>query len=155
MPFSEPLAYFLTWTTYGTWLPGDNRGWAQRPGQLRMPDPAREARARERMVEDEFRLTDETRSRVETAIRRHAEYRSWGLHALAVRSNHVHCVVTALMHTPEQVMTQFKAWSTRSLQAFYPERRHFWTKRGSTRKLFTEESLLAAIRYVNECQGDP
>ena len=23
----EPLAYFLTWTTYGTWLPGDERGW--------------------------------------------------------------------------------------------------------------------------------
>jgi hypothetical protein len=22
----EPLAYFLTWTTYGTWLPGDERG---------------------------------------------------------------------------------------------------------------------------------
>ncbi|MCA9109357.1 MAG: hypothetical protein KDA52_05390 [Planctomycetaceae bacterium] len=24
---SEPLAFFLTWTTYGTWLPGDERGW--------------------------------------------------------------------------------------------------------------------------------
>jgi len=23
----DPLAYFLTWTTYGTWLPGDERGW--------------------------------------------------------------------------------------------------------------------------------
>ena len=22
----EPLAYFLAWTTYGTWLPGDERG---------------------------------------------------------------------------------------------------------------------------------
>src|SRR5262249_3307643 len=26
------LAYFLTWTTYGTWLPGDARGWVQVPG---------------------------------------------------------------------------------------------------------------------------
>ena len=24
-----PLAYFLTWTTYGTWLPGDERGWIE------------------------------------------------------------------------------------------------------------------------------
>ena len=24
--FPEPLAYLLTWTTYGTWLPGDERG---------------------------------------------------------------------------------------------------------------------------------
>ncbi|TWU38211.1 hypothetical protein [Novipirellula artificiosorum] len=22
----EPLAYFLTWTSYGTWLPGDELG---------------------------------------------------------------------------------------------------------------------------------
>ena len=22
----EPIAYFITWTTYGTWLPGDERG---------------------------------------------------------------------------------------------------------------------------------
>ncbi len=26
-PMPEPLAYFLTWSTYGTWLPGDERGW--------------------------------------------------------------------------------------------------------------------------------
>ena len=23
----EPLAYFITWTVYGTWLQGDVRGW--------------------------------------------------------------------------------------------------------------------------------
>ena len=23
----EPIAYFITWTSYGTWLPGDERGW--------------------------------------------------------------------------------------------------------------------------------
>ena len=28
-PFNtdEPIAYFITWTTYGTWLAGDERGW--------------------------------------------------------------------------------------------------------------------------------
>ena len=25
----DPLAFFLTWTTYGTWLPGDERGWSR------------------------------------------------------------------------------------------------------------------------------
>jgi hypothetical protein len=28
-PLPDPLAYFLTWATYGTWLPGDERGWIQ------------------------------------------------------------------------------------------------------------------------------
>src|SRR3990172_10721 len=26
---SEPIAYFLTWTSYGTWLSGDPRGWVR------------------------------------------------------------------------------------------------------------------------------
>jgi hypothetical protein len=39
IPMADPLAYFLTWTTYGTWLPGDERGWVERPGQFRPPTP--------------------------------------------------------------------------------------------------------------------
>jgi hypothetical protein len=39
VPRDEPLAYFLTWTTYGSWLPGDQRGWVAKPGQFRAPDP--------------------------------------------------------------------------------------------------------------------
>ena len=31
-PLPEPLAYFLTWPTYGTWLPGDERGWVEYQG---------------------------------------------------------------------------------------------------------------------------
>jgi len=37
-PLPEPLAYFLTWTTYGTWLPGDERGWVRRPGNSNLPE---------------------------------------------------------------------------------------------------------------------
>jgi REP element-mobilizing transposase RayT len=25
----DPIGYFLTWVTYGTWLPGDARGWVE------------------------------------------------------------------------------------------------------------------------------
>jgi hypothetical protein len=34
---ADPLAYFLAWSTYGTWLPGDERGWVEyaRGWQLR------------------------------------------------------------------------------------------------------------------------
>jgi hypothetical protein len=47
---SEPLAYFLTWTTYGTWLPGDSRGWVNRHRKggviVEAPCPALESYAR-------------------------------------------------------------------------------------------------------------
>jgi hypothetical protein len=34
----SPLAYFLIWTTYGTWLPGDERGW-NRKGEREILPP--------------------------------------------------------------------------------------------------------------------
>ena len=33
------LACFLTWTTYGTWLPGDERGWVELHGGFERPTP--------------------------------------------------------------------------------------------------------------------
>ena len=34
---SGPMALFLTWTTYGSWLPGDDRGWCDDRGVMREP----------------------------------------------------------------------------------------------------------------------
>ena len=52
---SDVLAYFLTWTTYGTWLPGDARGWVNRHPQgdnvIAPPSPALEWHARRLMEE--------------------------------------------------------------------------------------------------------
>ena len=36
------LAYFITWTTYGTWLPGDQRCWVLHGKGLQLPDLIRE-----------------------------------------------------------------------------------------------------------------
>jgi hypothetical protein len=53
-----PLAYFLTWTTYGTWLPGDERGWNRKGGPApQPPNPLLVALARSRMKEPEFVLS--------------------------------------------------------------------------------------------------
>ena len=39
--------FFITWTTYGTWLPGDARGWRKRIGGEQQPRPLLEAWCRE------------------------------------------------------------------------------------------------------------
>ena len=44
-PLPEPLAYFLTWPIYGTWLPGDERGWVEYRHGWQLPDPARKRQA--------------------------------------------------------------------------------------------------------------
>ena len=45
-PLPEPLAYFLTWPTYGTWLPGDECGWVEYRHGWQLPDPAANAQCR-------------------------------------------------------------------------------------------------------------
>ena len=173
MPMDEPLAFFLTWTTYGSWLPGDQRGWVRKPGQFMAPDPRRESESRARMTEPEVTLDGHQREVVEHTIAEHCRVRGWRLHAVACRTQHVHVVVTAPDCNPEDVMRQFKAWSTRRLkeqqlkpeaQAKAPSRPHFavesrvrekwWTEGGSRRSLYDEDSLAAAVGYVLEGQ-DP
>ena len=54
----QALAYFITWTTYGTWLPGDKRGWVKAGMQgIQAPDSELEHEARKLMAENEARLT--------------------------------------------------------------------------------------------------
>lgn len=91
----EPLAFFLTWTTYGTWLPGDDRGWNRKhEGKIQKCNPELEAAARLKMTEPEFHLNKMHRDIVKETIEKHCKIRGWHLHIANPRSNHVHVVVT-------------------------------------------------------------
>lgn len=111
----EPLAYFLTWNTYGTWLPGDERGWTLYGHGWQLPDPALKLEAAASMTEDACRLDVEQREEVERQIAETCRIRGWELHAVNCRSNHVHVVVTATQN-PKIVRNQLKAWCTRRLK---------------------------------------
>ena len=162
----EPLGYFLTWTTYGTWLPGDQRGWVKRHGGHQLPDRPRRLEALARMAEGACRLSPCERRLVEGTIADHCRIRAWALHAVNCRSNHVHVVVTARAH-PDEVRRQLKAWTARKLKQIRSEsdtlspepatavREQWWTERGSKRYLNDEASLEAAILYVRDAQEAP
>ena len=68
----DDLAFFLTWTTYGTWLPGDDRGWVDKPGRWRRPSDLRKARAQKLMTEPALTLDIEQRQLVEATIVDHS-----------------------------------------------------------------------------------
>ncbi|APW58649.1 transposase [Paludisphaera borealis] len=145
----EPLAYFLTWTTYGTWLHGDDRGWNRKSeSDIQHANPLFVEMARSRMRESEFRLSEVNRRLVEDTVREHCRIRSWPLHAINVRTNHVHVVVTARGYRPGAVRDQFKAWCTRRLKADNPTRTRFWTEGASCRWINNQDDLEAAAHYV-------
>ncbi len=61
-------------------------------------------------------LTSEQREVVTRTIIEIVQHRRWLVHALNVRTNHIHAVISAANTTPEKVMNDFKAWSTRRLR---------------------------------------
>jgi REP element-mobilizing transposase RayT len=149
----DPLGYFLTWVTYGTWLPGDSRGWVEYRHGWQLPDLIRELEARARMTEDACLLTPGQRRSVERQVAETCEHRGWMLHAVNCRSNHVYVVVSANVDNPKKVRTDLKAWATRALKkSSGQERENWWAERGSIRFLNNEESLQAAILYVRDAQ---
>jgi len=153
----DPLAYFLTWTTYGSWLPGDGRWWVDSQGRFREPDPQRERLARERMTETELSFTALQRELVEKPVADHCRVRNWLLHEVNCRTQHVHVVVTAPGYAPEVVLEQFKAWCTRRLSQLQSKsgtqlREKWWTEKGSKRRLYDDDGLVAATYYVRHCQ---
>jgi REP element-mobilizing transposase RayT len=155
----DPIAFFITWTTYGTWLPGDERGWKKRGLWVdQPPDPSMEERARERMTDDLVVLTPKQRKIVDAVLVEHCRIRNWTLHARNVRTNHVHVVVTA-PRDPKTVREQLKAWASRRLSedlglrgAGENGQKRWWTEKGDIEEVYTEEYLVEVIRYVLEMQ---
>jgi REP element-mobilizing transposase RayT len=155
------LAYFITFTCYGTWLHGDERGSVDdahnTPGTPVLdPDPVRRARERDDLAGPPYHLDAPRRQVTLDALCEIARRKGWTLHAVHVRSNHVHLVVTAA-GTPERVMNDCKTAASRRLNKMFPgeQIRTRWTRHGSTRYLWTEEAVAEKVYYVLHGQGDP
>jgi REP element-mobilizing transposase RayT len=155
-----PLAYF-TFTCYGTWLHGDERGSVDdahnAPGTpLLPPNAERLTRERNDLVEPIYNLDQPRRQVTLDALCQIACRKGWVLHAVHVRSNHIHVVVTA-MGTPERVMNDLKTAATRRLNKAFPAEldRTRWTRHGSTRYLWTEQAVVEKAHYVLQGQGEP
>ena len=149
----DPIAFFLTWPTYGTWLPGDERGWIEFKRGWQLPDSSRHIEAKARMNEDACILGSAERQIVEGQIAETCEFRRWTLFAISCRSNHIHVVVGAADTNPKKIRVDLKAWCTRRLkEKTDPNRENWWAERGSIRWIFNETSLESVLLYVTESQ---
>ena len=155
-----PRAYLLTWTTYGTWLPGDERGSVDAmhntPGlDYAPPNAERRAASEQAMMQSALVLDAQARRVVRTAIEAHAELRGWEIVAPNVRSNHVHVVLHCGEVAPRDAIRQLKAWATRRLRAAgrVAADRRVWTEGGSGRYLWNDDDVQDAVKYVLDGQG--
>ena len=82
------------------------------------------------------------------------DYQFWVVHAIHVRSNHFHVVVTA-DGEPEVVLGELKAYASRALNERFGRRASYWARQGSTRWLWNPHDVNGAVEYVLERQGEP
>jgi len=138
----------LTWTTYGSWLPGDKRGYVQ-DGQILPGNVRTLERNKQRQRSTTVRLSTREKQIVHRVILTEAQKLVHQIEVCAVFSNHVHLVARPHSESIEEVVGRYKSVTTRALWQ-HGRKGRIWTKGYDKRFCFTEGNLTARIKYVNK-----
>jgi REP element-mobilizing transposase RayT len=155
-----PLAYLITFRTYGTWLHGDERTSIRRGHESQHGTKVIDINIplKERMQEktqEPVLLNRVQRKVVQDSIKEVCQHRNYNLYAANVRSNHAHSVIGA-QAKPERIADTRKAYATlrlRELGLIGPQIQ-VWARGRSRKYLWKTRHVDAAIDYVLYCQGD-
>jgi REP element-mobilizing transposase RayT len=137
-------AIFFTWTTYGTWLRGDMRGWVD-DGIVLPADPCIEAADRARMKHTVFTFHPEQLLSVGQAMGDSLRSRmKLRILALTIQTWHVHLVVAATSHSLSDIVKCAKDAVRWHLRLDRP----LWTVKFDKRFCFSPSSTRSRVDYV-------
>jgi REP element-mobilizing transposase RayT len=138
--------YMVTWTTYGSWLQGDIRGYVK-GGQI-LSDDLRMKRANlKRQKIESVTLTEKEKRIVYKTILAEADRIKSPIKALAVCSNHVHIATECGGESIENIVRRYKNVSSSALRKHGRDGR-VWTRGFDKRYCFDKEELEKRINYV-------
>jgi len=149
---SKIVGYMVTWTTYGSWLRGDERGFVAN-GQILPGSPEVLQADRNRQKSPSVRLNAREIRLVRQAIFSEEERIGREVEALVVCTNHVHLVSRPHSESVEELVGRYKSLTTRALWQ-YGRQGRIWTKGYDKRFCFSEEELEQRIGYVNKHNPD-
>ena len=150
----KPLAYHITFGTYGTRLHGDSRGTVDREhNQYGEPVIGKnDLWLREETASLKFpavRLTDVQRVEVEILISKVCDRGGWTLLVCAAREDHVHTLLTT--NSDGQVVRRLlKRWLSEALSGESRRAGGWWAECGSVKWVWTEDYRERAYLYVRE-----
>jgi REP element-mobilizing transposase RayT len=156
--------WLLTSTTYGTWLPGDSRGFVsnvadETGGGVRHNErgapcdanlPALRTYMRRQLIGSPIFLNEEQAEVTLSQFQETATYRGRLLLAVGVMANHFHLLVGVPGDPdPDALLGDFKSYASRALNRRYgkPASGTWWTESGSKRKK-AGPAILAAVDYI-------
>jgi REP element-mobilizing transposase RayT len=158
--------WLLTWTTYGTWLPGEERGFVSpvrenADEKWRRQNQCGTAYSRSmcglkrssqsRLKCSPIYLNIEQAQIVFDQFQETAAYRGWHLEAIAIMTNHVHVIVRVEVDVaPDVLLRDFKSYASRALNGRWdkPASGTWWAESGSKRKKSDRGAVENAICYV-------
>jgi len=141
------VGYMVTWTTYGTWLQGDKKGYV-RDGKILPADPGLQEANKKLQKTGLVRLTSEQKRVVEEAVLKKAQHIGLEILALAVCSNHVHLVAGLGNESIENAVSRYKNVATSALKKTGLTKK-IWTRGFDKRFCFSTEQLQQKIKYVH------
>jgi len=140
------IGFMATWTTYGTWLQGNEKGYVN-DGITLGEDCKLERANKELLKHDKIKIPKGLRETVKNAILKEAEEINQKVYAIAVCSNHVHIVVESIGKRCGYSVGRFKKAATRALRKFGFENM-VWTKGFDKRYCYHHRELEIKIKYV-------
>ncbi len=149
---SKMLGYMVTWTTYGSWLQGDRRGYVK-DGRILPGDKEIEQANRRFQKSTTTNLNSQQRDIVRQAILDEAKRIGHKIEALAVCESHVHLVAHPCKESIEEIVSRYKNISMFALHKHIKAGR-IWTHGFDKRFCFNQDSLNKRIEYVNKHQSD-
>ena len=145
------IGFMATWTTYGTWLQGNKKGYVKN-GTVLEANAELEKSNKELLKHDKIKIPKELRKTVEKAILTEAKEIGQTVYAIAVCSNHVHIVVESIGRKCGYSVGRFKKAATKALRTFGFSYM-VWTRGFDKRSCFDEKSLKNRIDYVERHKG--
>jgi REP element-mobilizing transposase RayT len=144
----KTLGYMITWTTYGTWLQGDERGYVKN-GQTYPGNKTIMQRNKKSQSKEMVKLSRNQQQIVRKAIIEEAELQKQRIYALSVQSNHIHIVAE---YTPQPIsnMVAYYKKSARLALKTTGHNGKVWTRGYDTRFCFDRTALKQRIKYVQD-----
>jgi len=143
---AETIGYMLTWTTYGTWLQGELKGFVKN-GKARGDNVALRKSNIRNLKGTVVKLRRKEKAIVREAVMEAAKGFKQRIRAIAVHSNHVH-IVCEYVEVPIGVLVgHYKSAGRKALKKSGFEGR-VWTRGYDKRYCFDEKALQDRMDYV-------
>ena len=146
--------FFITMTTRGSWLHGDERGSFDSEGNFIPPSIELFEKEKSSMNHSAFAFTPPMKEVVRQAFQEVVQQKGWKIYAITVQSNHVHIALLVSHQKGEYVRNALKSKATMRLRkanlispTYEP-----WTRLGNIVTVRDSKSLNSICRYIEKHQ---